>query len=130
MPSAAKRISTSRSSLPFPSGLATELILFKISISYFLFLLCSGLSNIVLPLTLSRYSAESISLSTSIASLMNLLASYSISISSMTYSFSYFTHFASNSSRIILISFMNLITVVKSCSEHIREYNSLISKSS
>lgn len=107
MPSAYSKISASRSSLPLPSELATELILLRISMNFFRFLLCSVHSTMIFPLARSLTSAEEISRSKSMACYMKRLASYSISMSSTTYSFSYSTQFSSNSSRIDLISLIN-----------------------
>lgn len=84
IPSAAKRISFDKSSLPIPSGLATELILPSIYMSFALLLLYSLLSLAIFPLPFSRFSIYVSSFSVSIASVMKRLASASINISSRT----------------------------------------------
>ena len=84
MPSAASRISLLRSSLPIPSGFATELILPKVWITFVLFKLYSGVSTTILPLYFSLCSIPESSFSFSIASVMKRLASASMSMSSST----------------------------------------------
>ena len=84
IPSAARRISAPRSSLPMPSGLATELILPKIEISLARFSEYSGVPTTILPRAFSFCSIYASILSLSIASVMKRLASASISISSKT----------------------------------------------
>ena len=84
IPSAASRISLDRSSLPIPSGLATELILPRIYISFALLLLYSWLSFAIFPRRFSLFSIYESSFSVSIASVMKRLASASININSRT----------------------------------------------
>lgn len=56
IPSAASKISDPRSSLPIPSGFATELILPKFVINLLLFSVYSAVSTTILPLAFSFYS--------------------------------------------------------------------------
>lgn len=84
IPSAASKISLERSSRPIPSGLATELIFPRICINFWRFSVYSTVSTTILPRAFSRYSICVSSLSASIASVINSLASASISISSST----------------------------------------------
>ena len=94
--SADRRMSRLRSSLPFPSGFATEFIFPQIVMSSSLVLLNSLDSNKILPLALSLISSDLSSFSILIALVMKRRASDSISISCSTYCCSKFTQLWSN----------------------------------
>ena len=70
IPSAARRISLPRSSLPMPSGLATLLILPRIVMSFYLFSEYSAVSTTMRPRAFSFCSIYARSLSVSMASVM------------------------------------------------------------
>jgi hypothetical protein len=82
IPSAANKISLVKSSLPIPSGFATELILPSVYINLALSLEYYYVSTTILPRPFSLYSIAVSSFSVSIASVINNLASASINISS------------------------------------------------
>ena len=110
--SAIIKISTLKSSLPWPSGLATEFIYPIIFTSFFQTELYFSDSIKILPLLFSCFSTLESSFSRLIASVMNLRASASINISSKTYSCSNETQYLSNSSRFtrmsVLISYREI----------------------
>jgi hypothetical protein len=84
MPSAVSKISFDRSSLPMPSGFATELILPRVCTSFARKLVYSYVSTTILPRPFSLYSIAASSFSFSIASVIKSLASASINMSSNT----------------------------------------------